>query len=356
MIKLLGLITLLLPLSMHAQQYSDKELRGLYSKSQVNWPPIQTSDGRIVEPLSLLPIATPPAEHVALGNKLFHDTQLSRDKTVSCASCHERDKGFHDGRATAIGINDQVGTRNTPAIFGIDQWQSFFWDGRAKTAEQQALMPISNPIEMDLDPQKALMRVNKDKSYTAFNKSAFNSNTLSMAQMAEALVAFERTLIAPNTRFKSFINEVQSNPKKAVRRLSDSELNGLHLFRTKAKCMTCHNGALLSDNQFHGTGLHYYGRSFEDKGRFNFTNNPSDIGLFRTHSLLGLTQTFPWMHNGLFDDLLGIVSMYNHGGARPKPRKTQLNDPHFPKTTKLLKPLKLTKQERLDLVAFLRIL
>ncbi|MBH0043943.1 MULTISPECIES: cytochrome-c peroxidase [unclassified Pseudoalteromonas] len=356
MIKLLGLITLLLPLSMHAQQYSNTELRGLYSKSQVNWPAIQTSDERIVEPLSLLPIATPRAEHVALGNKLFHDTQLSRDKTVSCASCHERDKGFHDGRATAIGINDQVGTRNTPAIFGIDQWQSFFWDGRAKTAEQQALMPISNPIEMDLDPQKALMRVNKDKSYTAFNKSAFNSNTLSMAQMAEALVAFERTLIAPNTRFKSFINEVQSNPKKAVRHLSDSELNGLHLFRTKAKCMTCHNGALLSDNQFHGTGLHYYGRHFEDKGRFNITNNPSDIGLFRTPSLLGLTQTFPWMHNGLFDDLLGIVNMYNHGGARPKPRKTQLNDPHFPKTTKLLKPLKLTKQERLDLVAFLRIL
>ncbi|MBH0057193.1 cytochrome-c peroxidase [Pseudoalteromonas sp. SWXJZ94C] len=356
MIKLLGLITLLLPLSMHAQQYSNTELRGLYSKSQVNWPAIQTSDERIVEPLSLLPIATPRAEHVALGNKLFHDTQLSRDKTVSCASCHERDKGFHDGRATAIGINDQVGTRNTPAIFGIDQWQSFFWDGRAKTAEQQALMPISNPIEMDLDPQKALMRVNKDKSYTAFNKSAFNSNTLSMAQMAEALVAFERTLIAPNTRFKSFINEVQSNPKKAIRHLSDSELNGLHLFRTKAKCMTCHNGALLSDNQFHGTGLHYYGRHFEDKGRFNITNNPSDIGLFRTPSLLGLTQTFPWMHNGLFDDLLGIVNMYNHGGARPKPRKTQLNDPHFPKTTKLLKPLKLTKQERLDLVAFLRIL
>ncbi|MEI8705730.1 cytochrome-c peroxidase [Pseudoalteromonas sp. B62] len=126
MIKQLCVITLLLSFSMHAQQYSNKELRGFYSKSQVNWPAIQTSDERIVEPLSLLPIATPLPEHVALGNKLFHDPQLSRDKTVSCASCHERDKGFHDGRATAIGINDQVGTRNTPAIFGIDQWQSFF--------------------------------------------------------------------------------------------------------------------------------------------------------------------------------------------------------------------------------------
>lgn len=355
MIRLLS-IFFLCSFSLNATPTSSHDLRSLYSKGQAYWPAIQTSDGRSVEPMSLLPVASPKPEHVALGDKLFHDVQLSRNNTVSCATCHERDKGFHDGRTTAVGIDGKIGTRNTPAIFGIDQWQSFFWDGRAKTAEQQALMPISNPIEMDLDPQKALMRVNKDKSYTAFNKSAFNSDTLSMAQMAEALVAFERTLIAPNTRFKSFINEVQSNPKKALRRLSDNELNGLHLFRTKAKCMTCHNGALLSDNQFHGTGLHYYGRSFEDKGRFNFTNNPSDIGLFRTPSLLGLTETFPWMHNGLFDDLLGIVNMYNHGGARPKPRKNQLNDPHFPKTTKLLKPLKLTKQERLDLVAFLRIL
>ena len=174
--------------------------------------------------------------------------------------------------------------------------------------------------------------------------------------MAKALVAFERTLAAPNSRYKTFLTQLNKNPQHAISSLSDSELNGLHLFRTKAKCMTCHNGALLSDNQFHGTGLHYYGRHFEDKGRFDATNNPDHIGQFRTPSLLGLMQTFPWMHNGLFEDLAGIVSMYNHGGARPKPRKNQLNDPHFPKTTNLLIKLNLTKQEQADLVTFLRTL
>ncbi|KPW05538.1 cytochrome-c peroxidase [Pseudoalteromonas sp. P1-11] len=356
MIKVIFVALAVFLFTADSKALNNKDLRALYSKGQAHWPAIQTSDGRSVEPMSLLPVASPKPEHVALGDKLFHDVQLSRNNTVSCATCHERDKGFHDGRTTAIGIDEQIGTRNTPAIFGIDQWQHFFWDGRASTAEQQALMPIENPIEMDLAPKIALARVNKDKSYRAFNKSAFNSSTLTTEQMAKALVAFERTLSAPNTRFKLFILRVKSSPKKAVMQLSDNELNGLHLFRTKAKCMTCHNGPLLSDNKFHNTGLHYYGRHFEDKGRFDATNNPDHIGQFRTPSLLGLAISFPWMHNGLFEDLTGIVSMYNHGGARPRPRKNQLNDPHFPKTTDLLIKLNLTKQEKADLVAFLRIL
>lgn len=356
MIKVIFVALAVFLFTADSKALNNNDLRSLYSKGQAHWPTIQTSDGRSVEPMSLLPVASPKPEHVALGDKLFHDVQLSRNNTVSCATCHERDKGFHDGRTTAIGIDEQIGTRNTPAIFGIDQWQSFFWDGRASTAEQQALMPIANPIEMDLDPEIALARVNKDKSYSAFNQSAFNSSTLTTEQMAKVLVAFERTLAAPNSRYKTFLTQLNKVPQQAVSSLSDSELNGLHLFRTKAKCMTCHNGALLSDNQFHGTGLHYYGRRFEDKGRYDATHNSEHIGQFRTPSLLGLMQTFPWMHNGLFEDLSGIVSMYNHGGARPRPRKNQLNDPNFPKTTDLLIKLNLTKQEQKDLVAFLRIL
>ncbi|MGO2012052.1 MAG: cytochrome-c peroxidase [Pseudoalteromonas sp.] len=356
MTKFIRILSIAITLTTQPHGLDTKVLRKVYSEEQSKWPPIETSDGRIVSPLSSVEQINSAPSQVDLGKKLFHDVQLSRNKTISCASCHKPDKGFHDGRRTAVGIDEQTGTRNTPAIFGINQWQSFFWDGRASTALQQALMPIANPIEMDLDPKIALARVNKDKSYRAFNQNAFNSNTLTIKQMAQALVAFERTLPAPNTRFKLFISSVKSSPKKAVMQLSDNELNGLHLFRTKAKCMTCHNGPLLSDNKFHNTGLHYYGRHFEDKGRFDATNNPDHIGQFRTPSLLGLARSFPWMHNGLFEDLTGIVSMYNHGGARPRPRKNQLNDPHFPKTTDLLIKLNLTKQEQADLVAFLRIL
>jgi cytochrome c peroxidase len=138
--------------------------------------------------------------------------------------------------------------------------------------------------------------------------------------------------------------------------LSDEQLWGLHLFRTKARCMTCHEGALLSDNQFHNTGLSYYGRKFEDLGRYEVTGLASDVGRFRTPSLVAVSQTGPWMHNGLFSSLPGVVNLYNAGGARTKRREVYDNDPLYPETTPLLVKLELTKEERSALVAFLTLL
>ena len=217
-------------------------------------------------------------------------------------------------------------------------------------------MPIENPLEMDLNPDLAVERVNSANDYRYFIQGAFQTETLNKQQMAQAIVAFERTFEAPNSLFTQFINEMQNNPKEAIKLLTDQQIEGLHIFRTKAKCMTCHEGALLSDNEFHITGLHFYGRRLQDLGRFDATADPQDKGKFRTPSLLGLEQSKPWMHNGLFSSLGGIVNFYNGGGARPKPRDEYKNDPHFPETTELLHKLELSKTERSALISFLEIL
>ncbi len=363
MSKLLPIIVTLCLFSSFAT-YSETDdqstlfLRSTYAQPQALWPPITTADGKPAKklaPLTLLQGAPQPKQ-VLLGKRLFHDPQLSRDKTVSCASCHEPRLSFADKRKVAIGIDAQEGTRNTPAIFGLDHWQSFFWDGRADNAQQQALMPIQNPIEMDFSVPKALQRINSDSTYDKLILSAFGTLQLNESQFAQALVAFERTLLPPDSTFSAYIKRVQSDPKDALTLLTDAQLRGMHLYRTKARCMTCHEGALLSDNEFHVTGLHFFGRRFEDFGRFDATHKIEHIGQFRTPSLLGIEKTGPWMHNGLFPSLIGVVNFYNAGGARPKPREEFADDPRFPVTSELLHKLELSPLERQDLVEFLMIL
>lgn len=333
-------------------------LRQQYSQPQSSWPLVITADGKKAEPLAPLTPKAPlgSATLIQLGKTLFHDPILSSDKTISCASCHNANTLFQDGRGQSIGVDEQKGERNAPAILGIDHWESFFWDGRASTASQQALMPIVNPIEMNLPIPEALKRLNKSQAYQAKFNDAFGTLPITADMLATALVEFERSIPAPSTRYQHFIHEVASDPTNAHTLFTDNELLGLHLFRTKAKCMTCHEGALLSDNEFHVTGFHLYGRRFEDLGRVNATSNNEDIGKFRTPSLLGVTHTKPWMHNGLFVEFTPMIMQYNAGGFRPKPRGKFKHDPHFPETTALIQPLGLTKSEISALVDFLHTL
>ncbi|MBF0806875.1 cytochrome-c peroxidase, partial [Streptococcus sp. 19428wA2_WM07] len=140
--------------------------------------------------------------------------------------------------------------------------------------------------------------------------------------------------------------------------LNDRELLGLHLFRTKARCMSCHSGALLTDQQFHNLGLTYYGRKkYEDLGRYLVTGKNEDVGKFRTPGLRGVAQSGPWMHNGLFPQMVGLLNMYNAGMSRPVPQNAQqAADPKFPVTSPLLRPLQLTSDEIIALKSFLEVL
>lgn len=342
------------------------ELRQQYSQHPTNWPAASLQSGISLDELAPLPARPAITKNnkalILLGEQLFNDTRLSRDNSLSCASCHQADKVFSDGLRSAIGVDQQLGKRNTPAIFALELWQSFFWDGRTSTALQQALEPIENPVEMDLPVATAIKRLNADVQYQQQFTAIFGKSPISSEQLAQALVAFQLQLTVPETAFDRFLQasyqlDKQQKPNQDLtQELDEQQLFGLHLFRTKAGCLNCHSGALLSDNQLHVTGLHFMGRPFEDLGRYEATGQPADVGKFRTPSLRAVTKTGPWMHNGLFTQFDGIIAFYNAGGARPKPRSDLKQPELFPQTSALLVPLGLSKQESKALLAFLHLL
>ncbi|CEN42730.1 Di-heme cytochrome C peroxidase [Capnocytophaga canis] len=284
-----------------------------------------------------------------LGKKLFFDPRLSRSKQIACASCHDSQLGWGDGRTVSFGHNRQAGTRNSMTLLNIGYHKVFFWDGRASSLEEQALMPIKDPVEMHSSEAISVKNIRKVKGYKQLFKEAFGDDQITIDRIQKAIATYERTIVSRRTKFDQFI----AGEKKIF---SDQEVVGLHLFRTKARCINCHNTPLFSNQQFHNVGLSYYGRVFEDLGRYNITQQKEDVGRFKTPSLREITYTAPYMHNGLMLHLEGIVQMYNAGMPRPKPTEKQKNDPLFPTTDELLKPLSLTKEEQKALIAFLHTL
>ncbi len=183
---------------------------------------------------------------------------------------------------------------------------------------------------------------------------------LKESQIAEVLTAFALTLTAPKTRFDDFIQKAYSDDQQlraqSTEALTDEELLGLHVFRTKARCLNCHNGAFFTDNQFHVTGFHFFGRQLEDLGRYRFTGNPADSGKFRTPSLRAVGKTGPWMHNGNMQNLRAVMAFYNVGGPQPKKPEQHPNLHLWPKHSPLLKNLALSRSEMDAVIAFMQVL
>lgn len=331
-------------------------LRQAYAKPIAQWPAAHTQQP--VAEMAPLPDSEPvdvvQQAKIGLGKQLFFDPLLSKDRTISCGSCHQADKLFGDGRSVGIGVRGQTGQRNTPPLFELQLWQSFFWDGRSPTLKHQVLEPVHNPVEMDLPISAAVARVAADKHYQQQFQQLYGREVDS-GLLADALASFAASLRLPATKFEQFLRLSQAGQtKQAAAVLTDQELLGLHLFRTKAGCMNCHQGALLSDNQFHVTGLHMYGRRFEDLGRYRVTGKAEDSGKFRTASLRGVSQSGPWMHHGLFTEFDGIISLYDAGGLRTR-LKPQPGKP-MPQLSPLLHKLGLNKAEKQAITAFMRIL
>lgn len=362
----LWLATLLCPV--FAQASTDTTgLRSLYNKPVAQWPRAELDAEVAQAELAPLPqTAAPktPAElrKYQLGEQLFSDVILSADNTVSCASCHDAKLQFSDGRTTAVGVQGKTGNRNTPALFNLELWHSYFWDGRTATLKAQALQPISNPIEMALPIADAVHKLNASAHYKTLFTQVYNQPQIDSDQLADALAYFELQIKAPRTAYDQFLDAAysgapeRSSSSTAV--LNDQQLLGLHLFRTKARCLNCHQGALLSDNKFHVTGLHFYGRPFEDLGRYLETKVATDSGKFRTPSLRAVFHTGPWMHNGLFTQFEGIVAFYNNAGLKARqPKKALKADAApFPEHSPLLQKLQLSKTEQKALTEFLKIL
>jgi cytochrome c peroxidase len=251
-----------------------------------------------------------------LGELLFNEKILSLDSTVSCASCHKPEFAFSDTSAFSIGIGGKPTKRNTPSVLNMKNRPYYFWDGRASTLSEQSLMPIQNPDEMNLSIREAVKRLNQNAFYVDYFKSVFKRapDSLSLA-----------------TAFES----VQEERGRKVF-LSD-----------KSRCFDCHFLVDFTNDDFKNIGL-YNGILLNDKGRFNITKNPDDLGKFKTPGLRNIAVTAPYMHNGMFKTLEEVVDYYNNPSA-VVPDRINID-------STLLKPLGLTTSEKADLVAFLKTL
>lgn len=327
-------------------------LRALYRQAPAQWPAAHWSAG--VAQRELGPLLPPPepadnpgtAPKVALGRRLFEDPKLSASGQIACANCHDRQLGWGDGKRVSFGHDRQPGRRNAMDVSMAPYSEHQFWDGRGGSLENQAQFPIHDPVEMANTIARMERYLRRDADYREQFDAAFGPGRIAMEKVAKSIAAFQRTLYPRNRGFDRYLAGRDNA-------LSDNQLLGLHLFRTKARCINCHNGPTMSDDAFHNLGIHFFGRELEDLGRYEVTGNPADSGAFRTPSLRNVPRNGPYMHNGLFPNLEGIVNMYNAGAFRPRPVGEQVNDPTFPTTDPLLQPLGLSAAERDALVDFL---
>jgi cytochrome c peroxidase len=329
------------------------ELRQAYAKPPAEWPPATVDPGVEFAEIGLLPPVRYPddnpysKEKDELGRTLFFDPRLSGSGQIACASCHDPDLAWADGRTTPFGHDRTNLKRNAPSVLLSAYARPLFWDGRAKDLEDQFHSPVVAHEEMNGDIEAVEKRLGAIPEYRAMFKAAFGIEETGTDAAAKAVATFERSIakVAGRSDFDKFLKGEQ-------KRLSDSAVRGLHVFRTVGRCMNCHSGPALTDNQFHDLGLSYYGRKYQDLGRYVVTRDPKDVGRFRTPTLRDVARTNPYMHNGLFE-LDGVIAAYNAGMATLTPRGGQVNDPLFPKKDPLLKPLGLNGQDRDDLKAFL---
>ena len=302
-----------------------------------------TVDGVTVPDIGPLPTSIPiPSTNLSykakidLGKQLYFDGRLSKSGAISCAFCHNPMTGFADPRQTSIGINGGVGGRQSPTVYNTAFNHVQFWDGRARSLEEQAIGPIQNPIEMGETHEHVVSKLSKIKGYQQQFRIVFGTE-VNLQGLAEAIAAYERTIISTNSSFDKYA----AGDAKAM---DESAVRGMALFKGKARCILCHSGPNFTDNQFHNLGVPQVGPLKEDLGRYEVTKAEKDKGAFKTPTLRSIIETAPYMHDGAFKTLEEVVDFFNAGGG------TNSN------LSPLVKPLNLTSEEKADLVAFLKAL
>ncbi|MGE3807722.1 MAG: cytochrome c peroxidase, partial [Gemmataceae bacterium] len=292
----------------------------------------------IATPLGLPPVAVPgdnqlTVAKVELGKQLFFDKRLSGNDSIACATCHDPGKGWSDGHPRSVGVNGQILRRSSPTLVNAAYQKFLFWDGRAHSLEQQALIPILDPNEMAADQTALEQELNAIPGYREQFQKVFGTD-VTAGNIAKAIAAFERTLVSGNTPFDRY----QQGNKSA---LSPAAERGRELFFNKAHCSACHVGPVLSDSAFHNIGVGIDGKE-PDVGRQAVHNQLGNRGAFKTPSLRDIARHGPYMHDGSLATLEDVVDYYDKGGT-PNP---QLDEEIF--------PLKLTPEEKKDLVTFLK--
>ena len=268
-------------------------------------------------------------EKAALGKMLFFDPRLSKNHNMTCATCHNPSFGWEDATATSIGAQNSHLDRHSPTIINMAWGSSFFWDGRARTLEEQALGPIESAVEMNLPIDEAVRRLSEVQSYQAWFQRVFPQEGINSKNIRKAIATFERTIVSGQAPFDLWVEGNESA-------ISESAKRGFALFNGKAECASCHSGWNFTDNKFHDIGL-----QTADKGKGKLTGLAKDAFAFKTPSLRNISQRAPYMHQGQFKDLRSVLVHYISGGIR----RDSLSE--------LMKPVPLTLSELDDLEAFL---
>jgi cytochrome c peroxidase len=272
---------------------------------------------------------------ILLGKQLYFDTRLSKDNTISCATCHDPAKGWSDAGPTSTGINGQKGGRRAPPVSNAAYAPLQFWDGRAPSLEEQAKGPIQNPVEMGNTHEAMLRNVQDIPGYVAEFEKVFGTSTVTVDMVAQAIAAFERTVVTTDSPFDRYV-------KGDDQALTALEKKGLEIFNGKGHCTACHWGGYFSDGRFHNLGVRPADPSTPDEGRYVITKDKADLGAFKTPTIRDVALRAPYMHNGSEQTLGDVVDLYNEGG--------RTGDPNI---SPLIVPLGLTKDEKKALVAFM---
>lgn len=271
---------------------------------------------------------------VKLGKMLFYEKALSRDSTMSCATCHPQSRAFADDQAISLGVQNRLGFRNVPVLGNLAYHPYFFREGGSPSLEAQVLGPICNFDEMGFNARELADRLKVDPTYQELAIEAYE-RPMDLFVLTRSIAAFERTMITGDSPWDRFIHGDSSA-------LNASEKRGWALFQSeKAGCTHCHSGIDFSDYSFQNNGLY---EKFKDEGRYRVTVDSSDIGKFKVFTLRNVALSGPYMHDGSLATLEAVIDHYNAGGS------------NHPNKSEYIKALGLNEVEKTDLVNFLKAL
>lgn len=270
-------------------------------------------------------------EGFILGRRLFYDTKLSKDNSISCGSCHQQFAAFsHLDHKFSHGIYGLLGTRNAPPIFNMNWHSSFMWDGGINHIEVQPLGPITNPIEMDEDIGTVVSKLQGDATYPKMFKEAYDTDIITSQLVFKAMAQFMGMLVSDKSKYDKYT--------RGEATLTANEMNGWNLFQQK--CNNCHTAPLFTNFQYMNNGLD---STFTDAGRATITLMASDSGTFKVPSLRNIALTPPYMHDGRFNTLEQVLEHYIHGIKNSSTLSTELSA-----------PIMLSTEEKADIIAFLK--
>ena len=301
--------------------------------------------------MALYPSNPLTKEGVFLGRMLFYEKRLSGNNKMSCGTCHQQAKAFTDGKAVSRGIDGKDGRRSTMSLVNLLWVRNLFWDGRAATLEEQALVPIQDSLEMHQSLDRGVAKLQRTPTYPPLFKLVFGSDQITKENLVKALAQFERTLISSNSRYDRYL--------QGKYRPTSAELTGSILFMTHpipenalrgANCGDCHAGPKTFMDFFHNNGLE---ANPKDVGREGVTKRTQNRGMFRIPSLRNIALTAPYMHDGRFKTLTEVLDHYNEHlqpSATLSPLLMEATNQHGGQS------LLLTPQEKTAVLAFLNML